>query len=267
MRPSPTVLTLCLTLLLCAPLAAQQPAAATPQRDPQAVALVQKAVVAMGGVSPSDSTATGTVTIVAGSKTSTGTIRVLTRGTNQTSEQITADAETSSVTFSDGLAATDIGAGAAQLPLEATYTRQSAIFPLPMLAGMLGNPDTAYQYLGSDSVGAEQAQHVRVWDTFASTPYLLTISEYTTFDFWFDASSGLPIKAVFHQQDAGGSAPKLLFELQYLNYESIGGLKYPSSILKSVNGTPWITITVQNVQLQTGLTDSNFPVGQAPEVQ
>ncbi len=257
--------------LFCVSLAAQQPAAtptpAPSQRDPQAVALVQRAVIAMGGAAPSDSTATGTVTIVAGSKTSTGTIHVLTRGTSQTAEQITADAETSSVTFSDGLAATDVGSGPTQLPLEATYTRRSAIFPLPLLAGMLSNPDTACQYLGADSVGGAQAQHVRVWDTFASTPYLRTISEYTAFDFWFDPSSGLPLKASYEQRDAGGSAPKLLMDLQYSDWKSLGSIKYPSSVLKSVNGTPWITITLQKVQLQTGLTDNNFPVGQTPEVQ
>lgn len=37
-----------------------------PTRDPQAVLLVQKSVAAMGGVAPSDSTATGTITLVAG---------------------------------------------------------------------------------------------------------------------------------------------------------------------------------------------------------
>ncbi len=63
---------------------AQQPV----PRDSQAVALVQQVVAAMRGVVPSDSVATGTIELVAGSKAETGTIRILTRGLDQTAEHI-----------------------------------------------------------------------------------------------------------------------------------------------------------------------------------
>src|SRR3970282_1368534 len=71
-------------LLFSVSVAAQQPL----QRDPQAVAILQQSVAAMGGVVPSDSVATGTVVLVAGSKTEKGTIRILTRSLNQTAERI-----------------------------------------------------------------------------------------------------------------------------------------------------------------------------------
>jgi hypothetical protein len=59
-----------------------------PVRDAHAVTALQQAIAAMGGTMPSDSTATGTVTIVAGSETNQGTIRILTRGTQQTLEEV-----------------------------------------------------------------------------------------------------------------------------------------------------------------------------------
>src|ERR1700687_4223002 len=69
-------------------------------RDAQAVTLLQTSVGAMGGNVPSDSVATGSIKIVAGSQTSTGTIRILTRGTDQSSEQITLPEATRTVTYS-----------------------------------------------------------------------------------------------------------------------------------------------------------------------
>jgi hypothetical protein len=75
------------TLLFVSPSPPQQ-ASPAPTSDPQAVAAIQQAAIAMGGSAPSDSTATGTITTVAGSPTENGTITILTRGTDQTSEQI-----------------------------------------------------------------------------------------------------------------------------------------------------------------------------------
>ena len=56
-------------------------------RDPQAALLVAKAVMAMGGTVPSNSLATGTVELVEGSLQESGTVRILTRGLDQTREE------------------------------------------------------------------------------------------------------------------------------------------------------------------------------------
>jgi hypothetical protein len=71
----------CFILVLPAP-AQQTPTTTLPsiQRDPQALVILQGAVAAMGGSVPSDSTANGTVTTVAGSLTENGSVIVLTRG-------------------------------------------------------------------------------------------------------------------------------------------------------------------------------------------
>jgi hypothetical protein len=73
------------------------------QRNAQAVALLQASVTAMGGTVPSDSVAAGNVTIVAGSLTSNGTIQILTRGTNQSSEQTTLPSSTYTVRWISGV--------------------------------------------------------------------------------------------------------------------------------------------------------------------
>jgi len=91
--------------LLTFPLFAQQsqPASAQAvfQRDPQAVAAFQQSIAAMGGNVPTDSTATGTVTITAGGATDQGTIRFRTRGTGQTLEEVQTSSGTRTNIFSN----------------------------------------------------------------------------------------------------------------------------------------------------------------------
>src|SRR3989442_430575 len=84
------------SLMIQASVAAQQPS----QRDPQAVALLQRTLAAMGGTVPSDSVATGKLVLVEGSKTSNGTMRILTRGTDQSSEQMQLSDGNRSVVYS-----------------------------------------------------------------------------------------------------------------------------------------------------------------------
>src|SRR5258708_18259388 len=82
--------------------AAQEPPPV--KRDPQSLTVVQRALTAMGGTIPADSVATGTITIVAGSRTDNGTIRILTRGPDQSAEHIQLPGEIRSVIYSRGQA-------------------------------------------------------------------------------------------------------------------------------------------------------------------
>src|SRR5580704_3973080 len=106
MRRFLVIAALLILFVLPVSLPAQQAAQATPAptRDPQAVAALQQAFVAMGGTLPSDTVAAGTVTIVAGSQTESGDIRILTRNANQTSESIQAGPIQKLVVYSGGLA-------------------------------------------------------------------------------------------------------------------------------------------------------------------
>src|SRR5215472_8562827 len=95
------------SLLVALPILGQQIATTgtqSSQRDPQAVAAVTQSISVMGRVPPADSAATGTVTITAGSLTETGTVRILTRGADQTSEEIQTSQPLRKVIYSHGMA-------------------------------------------------------------------------------------------------------------------------------------------------------------------
>ena len=214
----------------------------------------------MGGNVPSDSVATGNVTIVAGSETSTGTIRILTRGTSQTSEQILLPKSSATVTYSGGLASQAVNSYITSLVLERAATSQSVCFPLPFLAGVLANSDVSLQYVALETLNQQSVQHLRLQNSFASQPNLQRLAEFAVFDLWLDASTALPLRLSFIRRDGGGSAPRIPVDMYFMVYKTVSGLAYPSQFSISVNGTPWANVTILSVTFNTGLTDSSFSV-------
>lgn len=257
-RPGPLLL---FSLFLCASALAQQPPSAiVATSDPQAVALLEQSVSAFGSIPPLDSTANGSVTITAGSLTTQGAVTIWTKGTAQTSIQFQMPDSTWSVIYSQGQASRTDGTTSTPLSLEAASTSQCVYFPLPYLAGVLQSPDTAYQYVGSETLGGASVQHVRVWNTFQSNPSWQLLANFTMTDIWFDSLTGLPRRISFVHREGSGSVPGILVTVDYLSFQKISGVLYPGQIQQSVNGTPWLTASIQSVALNTGLTDANFPI-------
>ncbi len=209
---------------------------------------------------PSDSSATGTITIVEGSTTQNGTIQILTRGTNQTAEQITLSDTQRVVIYSNGDAKEVNGTQSTIPPLELIVTDQSPDFPLPLLLSVLNNPDEAYKYIGQESLNGVAVQHIQVWNTFASHPPLQQLTPFSAKDIWLDTTSALPLKIAYTRRAGSGAVPSFPVEVFFSNYSNVNGVLYPFQINKSYNGTPWQTITIQSVSFNTGLTDAQFQV-------
>jgi hypothetical protein len=230
------------------------------QRDQQAIALLQSSLRAMGGTVPSDSVASGNVVIVAGSLTTSGTVRILTRGTNQTSIQFQTPNVNWSVIYSNGQANRVDATGPTMLPLELAASSQSLYFPFPFLSSLLNNPDFSLQYVGQESLDSSQVNHISVQNTFASSPSLQSLSDFTIADIWLDASTALPVKIAMIRRFGGGSSPKIPFSVVYSNYQTVSGIKYPFAIQEYITETLWATTNVQSVAFNTGLSDSTFQV-------
>ncbi len=231
-----------------------------PQRDSQALVLLQRAVTAMAPVAPTDSAASGTITIVAGGETQTGTVRILTRGTDQFAELMQTDKGSRSWVVSGLGAREQQGASSKNLSVEAALSGLVPFYPLPLLAGALANPDSAFILIGEESLDGTLTYHVRLWNTFASNAEFQNLAAFSVKDVWLDAATGLPRRLTCERRDASGSAERARLAVSYSDYRNIGGVLYPFHIEKSLNGTPWQTITLQSVAFNTGLTDADFPV-------
>jgi hypothetical protein len=253
-------------LLFALSMPARQPApaqttTAAPQRDPQALAILQTGLIALGGAVPSDTVATGTIQIVAGSKTDQGTIRILTRGLDQSLEEIDTPEGVHKIVFSRGMASETLGAATRKLSMQASASSQSAGFPLPLLISSISPPDISIQFIGLETLDGAPAQHVRVWDSLTSRPTLQAIAKFTVKDLWFDPSSGVLRKISFLYGEADGlRVPSALISVDFFDYRKVGNALYPFLTKKSLNGVPWVTIVIQSVATNTGLSDLDFPV-------
>src|SRR2546427_10131515 len=135
-----------LLILSSSPRLSSQQSAATLRRDPQALAMLRSSIAAMGKV-PSDSTATGSVTVVAGSLTTQGTVQIETLGSAETSIQFQIPSGSWSVIYSNGQANRVESSTVTVLPLELAASSQCLYFPLPYLSDLLNNPDVALQFI------------------------------------------------------------------------------------------------------------------------
>jgi hypothetical protein len=262
MRPFLAFAVLIVLSVLPLSLLAQQPAqtAIAPQRDPQAIAVLRQSFAAMGGALPADSVAAGTVTLVEGSSTNEGAIRIVTRGPDQSVEDITLPNDHRVVVYSR-LAAAETRAGTTKVArLELAASSQTVDFPLPLIAWALNSPDAMASYVGLEQVNGESVHHIRIWNGFASNAALKSLSEFSIRDVWIDSSKFLPMKIAYLRRTAGGAVPRIPVEVSYTDFRSVSGVLYPYLIQKNFNGTPWLTITITNVKLNAGLSDTDFPV-------
>jgi len=244
-----------LGILLAVPSTIAQEA---PPRDARAVAVLQQSSAAMGRGIPTDVVAEGSVTIVAGSKTDRGRIRCQIRGWEESSEKIETSESVTELRFSRGLAAEVKDAKIRQVSQERAATSQSPLFPQQILAAALNAPDGAFEYVGPEKIGNVETVHIRFWRTFASLPKFQRLAEFTRKDVWIDAQSGLPVKLAYEIREASGRADRIPFEVTYSDYRSVGGVAFPFRIEELLNGTPWTTITLDRISLNTGLSDAAF---------
>jgi hypothetical protein len=163
------------------------------------------------------------------------------------------------VTYANRQASFTSGATTSVLPMELTLTSQAPDFPQPLLSAILNDPDTSSQYIGLEASNGQSLQHVRTWDSFASQPGLQTLSSFTTRDIWIDATTALVQRISYSSRPAQGPVG-VSVDVFFSNYQSASGVSYPYTIQKSLNGTPWATITIQSVSFNTGLTDASFSI-------
>ena len=258
MRVSRFFLATLLILASSVDLSSQQTNTAAPQ-DAQAISVLKQSLTTMGTIVPADSTATGSVTITAGSDIEQGSITIQTRGSTQTLEQLATTSGTKKLVYSNGLANDTDHAGTKTLySAELAATGQSALFPLPFLAAILSSADSAYQYVGLENVAGTDCHHIRIWRTFSSQANADYLAPFSIRDIWIDSSTNLPNKLAYSVRAASGAEPSTSVEIAYSKFQLTGGVQYPFGISKSINGTPWVTISISSVSFNTGLADSNF---------
>jgi hypothetical protein len=244
-------------MMVCLPVFSQA------QRDSSAVTAIASAITKMGSLPPQDSTATASVTITDRGSTNQTTAQFSTHGLDQTAEQFSLPAGAVNVIYSQGNSNDKspwAKAGQDPFSFELSLTAQSPVFPLPWLAARYANTDVAIENIGTEKQAGVSAIHLRLTNTFASTPLLKHYASLTVCDVWLDATTNLPLRIGFERRDEGGPSVGIRVAYELSDYRIVQGFLYPFHIRKYVNGPLWADVTVQSVSFNTGVPTSTFAI-------
>ena len=230
----------------------------SPRRDPAAVSVALQAYNALGGILSVDSRAQGAYDRTIGSSEDTGTIEILTRNYNQTSEELTSSTGTTRTVYSRGYGSQWNGASSTPLALEKSLASSSIIFPQVVIAPAVQDPNSTVLLIGAETVNGVLTNHIRICGSSPDQNFADIVS-FATKDVWVATDSGLPIEISVQVFDSQG-APPVPVTAFFSNYRSVSGVLYPFRAEVWMNGTFYNSITISNVAFGVGLTDQDFPL-------
>ncbi len=285
-----------LLLLLCfvcsASISAQQPtstSASTPTSDPQAVALVERALSALiGVVSVSDVTLTGTARRIAGSDDEIGaaTLEGTTVGDSRMNLSFPSGNRSeirnhAGVPLAGSLppgvpaAATQAvqPVGAWSGPDGVTHgmaghnvmTDATWFFPDATLARILSVQGYVLSYIGQQTLNGQPVSHVTVSQPPQVTAnvtqqYAALMQHLSQMDLYLDPTTLQPVALEFNvhpDNDAGLDIPA---EIQFSDYQSVNGVWVPLRVQRYLNNGLVLDLQLENVTLNSGLTTSIFEI-------
>lgn len=255
-----------LLALLLSPLAVAQsgPAPASATSDPQAIALANKALLALTGTTQiADATVTGTATRTAGSDVETGTATLKALGTGESRLDLNLPngtrSEVRNLTNGHGGSWAGSDGVAHAMANHNCLTDAAWFFPAFSVLSQASSPNVLVAYIGQETRSGVAVQHLHFMTqvpSFADPSGL--VQRLGAEDIYLDASSSLPVALVFNAHADNDALTNIPVEIDFSNYQAVSGVTVPFRIQEFFNGTLFLDITVQSVTLNSGLTDSVF---------
>jgi hypothetical protein len=252
----------CLLLLGANQLAAQSgitPMVA-PIRDAQALSTVQQAVAALGGAANSqiqNAVVQGTIHDVSTDPKGTGTFvwKDGWGGKRASCRRESYQGGSTAVFASDdsGKPSRSDDGNAQTLPSYVSYSCVAFHLPGILLSSQLGDSHYSFRYAGSAQVNGVSAIHVQsAWETNPFTAIL------TTQDWYFDPSSGLPLRVQYVVSDTRNPNYRSTVSVDFSDFRTVSGIVIPFQLNgHGVAGDTGIA-TITDVQLNPGVSASDF---------
>jgi hypothetical protein len=233
------------------------------ERDPQAMALVQKAIVAAGGTesirSLKDFKASGEVIHYWAGQEVTGTVEIQGRGLDQVRMDSQMPDGVHSVVLNHG-AGKSIHPGSSQEISAVNGSKLGLlIFPVPTLVNALEDPAASFSLTGTEQIVEIQASKIRIIrglpPRFANDE---TMKRFKTFEVFIDPNTFM-IVAVRHPYfQRGSSARVVLREVDFSSFTQVNGIMVPFTITeKAFNQTTW-TVKLNNIGFNVGVHEGAF---------
>jgi hypothetical protein len=255
MRPACT----CALLLFACPI--QTPTSAQNAASPVTTAL-QTSLQAMAGPNNvQDVTLSGTAEAIAGSDDETGsfTFRATSAGCSRVDLGLPSGtrSETRQPGDNSPFGSWTNGSGGpyplAQQNLLAGY---DWAFPALILNQMLTTSTMSVTFVGQEGT----LLHFTAFQqpTGVSAAVDATVQYLTQFDLWLDATTLLPVQLAFSAHPDSNAGLVIPVQVQFSNYQTLGGISVPTQLQKTINGTVVLNAQIQSVSVNTGLSTSIF---------
>ena len=261
-RPS---LFLLLSFAVSVSLLGQQPST-TVVRDPQAVAAVQKAVSAMGGVALSqvhDASVRGTVQILSDSSAQSpsvlwedawgkGTPTFRRESHVGSSASVLVSGNGQPVDFQDGVTT--------KVPQHVAFSCAAVHLPGIVLAAQLNNSVFSFKFLGTTAVNGVPAVHIQ--SALTTDPIASALSLQ---DWYFDPNSGLPLRVDYRVANSPDLLNPGIVSMQFASFQSVSGILVPFRLGETGLEGEQDIVTITSVTFNSGLSPSQFlpPTGAA----
>lgn len=253
------------SLLLVFPVFAQRPSTSTTQSSPQALTLLQQSLGALQGNTPiTDVTLSGTARRIAGDdETGTATVKALSVGASRIDLSLPSGARTEITNISvSPFAGSWSGADGISHPMayhNLLLADPTWFFPAFPISRGLGTGHAA-AYIAQETRNGQTVHHISLVQTpvVESPKGAPTIAHLSQIDFYLDATTLLPASATFNihpDKDAGVDIP---IEVRFSDYRNINGVQVPFHVQKSLRGVLFLDFQFTSVELNTGLSASEF---------
>ena len=230
-------------------------------KDPTAIAVAQKALLAMGGASLAayqDSYAAGSVTIYGDTGSQSFPAVLRSKGLREFRYEIQKSQGTD-IYVTDGIGACITWAkGTFQLgSVISLFGQRIDHIPAFSLLAEYANSNLSVQYAGTASVNGKMADVISL-SVDATPPNGFTSGKVGERLVFVDQATGLVTKMQGYLFNDTNPNDTNTIELYFLNYQSVGGIAVPFTRLVVTDGQNTSLLTLTSVTLNTGLTDTLF---------
>ncbi len=240
-----------------------QVVSSAPQRDPQAVAILQQSLDLAGGLSAigvvADYTASGAITYYWAGQDVAGSATICGRGLDQFRMDASLPNGVRSWVANHGKAFEKAEDGTvSQVPGPSFISPSSLIFPYIQLVQALKDKTFSVEFKGLTAIDGNSAYDIQVQRGFALPDGTIQTTEIGALDVFIDASSFRVVMTRDEARPPRNSAEGPPHEMRFSDYRSINNLLVPFSISETIGGQSTWQIQLSNFAFNSGLTDSNF---------
>jgi hypothetical protein len=247
-------------------LLAHQPAqtATAPTRDPQALAVLTRALAAAGvstqAGSIQDFTGTGSITYFWAGQEVVGQVTLRGRGTSQFRLDANLAEGMRSWTVSDGQGAVREPSGKkSTIPFSNACNLGSLTLPYVQLLAAINDTSESVLLLSPLTVGGQQVYDIRLRQNFARQDNPTgDLSKASVKDYLISQTTYTIVATQDTQYSNDAPWHSFKHELVFSDNRTVNGLLLPYAITETIEGQKTWAIQLSSISLNTGLTDSTF---------